>query len=234
MERVILKLSGQALSSNGQGLSISKIHEIALEIKELKNLPTSIGIVCGAGNMWRGRDSQSNHMDRVLADNIGMLGTVMNALAIQNALEEIGLKAVTLSATKMDGICRLYSRDICNEYLEKDYIVIFAGGIGNPYFSTDTTAVLRALEIHASTILMAKNGTDGVYDADPNVDEKAHKYQTLTYTEIIDKDLKVMDLTAAILASTNDVKTIVFDMNHKGNIKNALLTPSVGTIISND
>ncbi len=234
MERVILKLSGQALSSNGQGLSTSKIHEIALEIKELKNLPTSIGIVCGAGNMWRGRDSQSNHMDRVLADNIGMLGTVMNALAIQNALEEIGLKAVTLSATKMDGICRLYSRDICNEYLEKDYIVIFAGGIGNPYFSTDTTAVLRALEIHASTILMAKNGTDGVYDADPNVDEKAHKYQTLTYTEIIDKDLKVMDLTAAILASTNDVKTIVFDMNHKGNIKNALLTPSVGTIISND
>ena len=104
MERVILKLSGQALSSNGQGLSTSKIHEIALEIKELKNLPTSIGIVCGAGNMWRGRDSQSNHMDRVLADNIGMLGTVMNALAIQNALEEIGLKAVTLSATKMDGI----------------------------------------------------------------------------------------------------------------------------------
>ena len=180
MERIILKLSGQALSDNGTGISAKKIEAVVAEIKELASTDVQIGIVCGAGNMWRGRDAKSNNMDRCLADSIGMLGTVMNSLAVENGLKNAGLKAITLSAVPMPSLVTSYTRNAAVEYLEKGYIVIFAGGTGNPYFSTDTAAALRASEIGAKKILMAKNGTDGVYDSDPRKNPNAKRYIRLT------------------------------------------------------
>ena len=149
MERIILKLSGQALSESGTGICAKKIEAVVNEIKELASTDVQIGIVCGAGNMWRGRDAETNNMERSLADSIGMLGTVMNSLAVENGLRNAGLKAVTLSAVPMPSLVNSYTRNLALEYLEKGYIVIFAGGTGNPYFSTDTAAALRASEIGA-------------------------------------------------------------------------------------
>lgn len=233
MERIILKLSGQALSDNGTGISAKKIEAVVAEIKELASTDVQIGIVCGAGNMWRGRDAKSNNMDRCLADSIGMLGTVMNSLAVENGLKNAGLKAITLSAVPMPSLVTSYTRNAAVEYLEKGYIVIFAGGTGNPYFSTDTAAALRASEIGAKKILMAKNGTDGVYDSDPRKNPNAKRYIRLTYQQILNEKLEVMDLTAASLCSDNDIDAVVFDMNKSGNIKQIMIDPSIGTIVSN-
>ena len=233
MERIILKLSGQALSDNGTGISAKKIEAVAAEIKELASTDVQIGIVCGAGNMWRGRDAESNNMDRCLADSIGMLGTVMNSLAVENGLKNAGLKAITLSAVPMPSLVTSYTRNAAVEYLEKGYIVIFAGGTGNPYFSTDTAAALRASEIGAKKILMAKNGTDGVYDSDPRKNPNAKRYIRLTYQQLLNEKLEVMDLTAASLCSDNDIDAVVFDMNKSGNIKQIMIDPSIGTIVSN-
>lgn len=233
MERIILKLSGQALSDNGTGISAKKIEAVVAEIKELASTDVQIGIVCGAGNMWRGRDAESNNMDRCLADSIGMLGTVMNSLAVENGLKNAGLKAITLSAVPMPSLVTSYTRNAAVEYLEKGYIVIFAGGTGNPYFSTDTAAALRASEIGAKKILMAKNGTDGVYDSDPRKNPNAKRYIRLTYQQILNEKLEVMDLTAASLCSDNDIDAVVFDMNKSGNIKQIMIDPSIGTIVSN-
>ena len=233
MERIILKLSGQALSDNGTGISAKKIEAVAAEIKELASTDVQIGIVCGAGNMWRGRDAESNNMDRCLADSIGMLGTVMNSLAVENGLKNAGLKAITLSAVPMPSLVTSYKRNAAVEYLEKGYIVIFAGGTGNPYFSTDTAAALRASEIGAKKILMAKNGTDGVYDSDPRKNPNAKRYIRLTYQQLLNEKLEVMDLTAASLCSDNDIDAVVFDMNKSGNIKQIMIDPSIGTIVSN-
>ncbi len=233
MERIILKLSGQALSDNGTGISAKKIEAVAAEIKELASTDVQIGIVCGAGNMWRGRDAESNNMDRCLADSIGMLGTVMNSLAVENGLKNAGLKAITLSAVPMPSLVTSYTRNAAVEYLEKGYIVIFAGGTGNPYFSTDTAAALRASEIGAKKILMAKNGTDGVYDSDPRKNPNAKRYIRLTYQQMLNEKLEVMDLTAASLCSDNDIDAVVFDMNKSGNIKQIMIDPSIGTIVSN-
>lgn len=233
MERIILKLSGQALSDNGTGISAKKIETVVKEIKELANTDVQIGIVCGAGNMWRGRDAESNNMERSLADSIGMLGTIMNSLAVENGLKNAGLKAITLSAVPMPSLVKSYTRGDAVEYLEKGYIVIFAGGTGNPYFSTDTAAALRASEIGAKKILMAKNGTDGVYDSDPRKNPNAKRYTHLTYQQILSEKLEVMDLTAASLCGDNDIDTVVFDMNKGGNIKQIMIDPSIGTIVSN-
>ena len=233
MERIILKLSGQALSDNGTGISAKKIEAVVAEIKELASTDVQIGIVCGAGNMWRGRDAESNNMDRCLADSIGMLGTVMNSLAVENGLKNAGLKAITLSAVPMPSLVTSYTRNAAVEYLEKGYIVIFAGGTGNPYFSTDTAAALRASEIGAKKILMAKNGTDGVYDSDPRKNPNAKRYIRLTYQQLLNEKLEVMDLTAASLCSDNDIDAVVFDMNKSGNIKQIMIDPSIGTIVSN-
>lgn len=233
MERIILKLSGQALSDNGTGISAKKIETVVKEIKELANTDVQIGIVCGAGNMWRGRDAESNNMERSLADSIGMLGTIMNSLAVENGLKNAGLKAITLSAVPMPSLVKSYTRGDAVEYLEKGYIVIFAGGTGNPYFSTDTAAALRASEIGAKKILMAKNGTDGVYDSDPRKNPNAKRYTHLTYQQILNEKLEVMDLTAASLCGDNDIDTVVFDMNKSGNIKKIMIDPSIGTIVSN-
>lgn len=233
MERIILKLSGQALSDNGTGISAKKIETVVKEIKELASTDVQIGIVCGAGNMWRGRDAESNNMERSLADSIGMLGTIMNSLAVENGLKNAGLKAITLSAVPMPSLVKSYTRGDAVEYLEKGYIVIFAGGTGNPYFSTDTAAALRASEIGAKKILMAKNGTDGVYDSDPRKNPNAKRYTHLTYQQILNEKLEVMDLTAASLCCDNDIDTVVFDMNKGGNIKQIMIDPSIGTIVSN-
>ncbi len=233
MERVLLKLSGQALSTNGIGLDNEKVHNVALEIKKLYEANVTIGIVCGGGNFWRGRDAFDNHMDRSVADNIGMLGTVMNALALSDGLNQLGLKSVVLSSLSMPQVAMTYSKQTCDEYLEKNYIVIFAGGTGNPYFSTDTCAALRALQMGAKKILMAKNGVDGVYNADPSKDKNAKRYETLTYDEMINKNLKVVDLASALLCKENNLTTIVFDMNVKGNIVKVLNNPNIGTIVKN-
>ena len=233
MERIILKLSGQALSDNGTGISAKKIETVVKEIKELSTADVQIGIVCGAGNMWRGRDAESNNMDRCLADSIGMLGTIMNSLAVENGLKNAGLNAITLSAVPMPSLVASYTRSAAVEYLEKGYIVIFAGGTGNPYFSTDTAAALRASEIGAKKILMAKNGTDGVYNSDPRKNPNAKRYEKLTYQQILNDKLEVMDLTAASLCNDNNIDTVVFDMNKSGNIKRIMIEPSIGTIVTN-
>ena len=233
MERIILKLSGQALSDSGTGISAKKIETVVNEIKELSTADVQIGIVCGAGNMWRGRDAESNNMDRCLADSIGMLGTIMNSLAVENGLKNAGLKAITLSAVPMPSLVTSYTRNVAVEYLEQGYIVIFAGGTGNPYFSTDTAAALRASEIGAKKILMAKNGTDGVYDSDPRKNPNAVRYEKLTYQQILNDKLEVMDLTAASLCNDNNIDTVVFDMNKSGNIKRIMIEPSIGTIVTN-
>lgn len=232
MERVILKLSGQALSDNGTGISSKKIAAVSEEIKELSTLGVQIAIVVGAGNMWRGRDAESNNMDRCIADSIGMLGTCMNALAVENGLKNAGLKAITLSAVPMPSLIKSYTRNDAIQYLENGYIVIFAGGTGNPYFSTDTLAALRALEIGSKKILMAKNGTDGVYDSDPRKNPNAKRYVKLTYQEMLSKQLEVMDLTATSMCSNNDIEVVIFDMNKSGNIKKIMIEPSIGTIVS--
>lgn len=233
MERIILKLSGQALSELGTGICAKKIEAVVKEIKELASTNVQIGIVCGAGNMWRGRDAETNNMDRCLADSIGMLGTVMNSLAVENGLRNAGLNAITFSAVPMPSLVKSYTRGDAVEYLEKGYIVIFAGGTGNPYFSTDTAAALRASEIGAKKILMAKNGTDGVYDSDPRKNPNAKRYTHLTYQQMLNEKLEVMDLTAASLCSDNDIDVVVFDMNKSGNIKQIMIDPSIGTIVSN-
>ena len=233
MERIILKLSGQALSDNGTGISAKKIETVVKEIKELATADVQIGIVCGAGNMWRGRDAESNNMDRCLADSIGMLGTIMNSLAVENGLKNAGLKAITLSAVPMPSLVTSYTRNGAVEYLEKGYIVIFTGGTGNPYFSTDTAAALRASEIGAKKILMAKNGTDGVYDSDPRKNPNAKRFEKLTYQQILNDKLEVMDLTAASLCNDNNIDTVVFDMNKSGNIKRIMIEPNIGTIVTN-
>lgn len=232
MKRVLLKLSGQALSINGIGICATKIDEVALEIKELYDTGVEIAIVCGAGNMWRGRDAADNHMDRCLADSIGMLGTVMNSLALENSLKRHSMKVVTLSAIPMPSIVESYTKREAVKYLENGYVVIFAGGTGSPYFSTDTCAALRACEVGCECILMAKNGTDGVYNDDPRKNPNALRYSKLTYSEMLDKHLGVMDSTAASLCQDNNISAIVFDMNKSGNIKKIIDSPSIGTIVT--
>lgn len=229
MERVVLKLSGQALSSDGRGIDVKKIDEVVNEVIALKNKGYQIGIVCGAGNFWRGRDAEG--MSRVSADNIGMLGTVMNALALQESLIRQGQKAIVFSAISMPQVAQTFSATTCNEYLDNGYIALFAGGTGNPYFSTDTCAALRAGQIGAHKILMAKTGVDGVYDDDPRKNPKAKRFIKLTYDEMLKRNLGVMDLTAAILCQDNDIKTVVFDMNVKGNITKIVENENIGTIV---
>ena len=231
MERVILKLSGQALSDNGTGISPKKIAAVSEEIKELSTLGVQIAIVVGAGNMWRGRDAESNNMDRCIADSIGMLGTCMNALAVENGLKNAGLKAITLSAVPMPSLIKSYTRNDAIQYLENGYIVIFAGGTGNPYFSTDTLAALRALEIGSKKILMAKNGTDGVYDSDPRKNPNAKKYDQLTYMDIINKRLAHMDTTAVTTCMENNIPIITFALDEPNSIVKAAMGEKIGTYI---
>ncbi len=232
MKRIILKLSGEALSENGVGICAANVKKIAKEVKDLYDQNVEMGIVCGAGNIWRGRDAKENGMERASADYMGMLGTILNSLALANALESLGLKTRTMSALQVSNVVEPYNRRNAMESLSRGEILIFAGGTGHPFFSTDTTSALRAAEINAELILMAKNGTDGVYNDDPRTNPSAKKYTQMTFDDITNQHLKVMDSTAATLCSENNINIIVFDMNVSGNIAKAINHPEIGTLIT--
>ncbi len=234
MKRIIVKLSGEAFAGgNGAGINASAVKDIAKEIESLVNLEYQVGIIIGAGNIWRGRDAAENGMERASADYMGMLGTILNSLALQNALEALGIETRTMTAIAIPSVAEPYLRRKAIHHLETNKVVIFGGGTGNPFFSTDSAAALRAAEVGAKTILMAKNGCDGVYDSDPRHNPNAKKFLNITYQELIEKELQVMDLTAATLCKENNIKTIVFDMNVKGNVAKVLEHPEIGTIIEN-
>lgn len=234
MRRIILKISGEALSDGNKNISIEKVNSIAKEIKALHDLNiVDIGIICGAGNIWRGRDAMENGMDRTNADYMGMLGTILNCMALQNSLEKLGLQTRVLTSLSIPQIAEPYIRRKADSHMNKGIICIFGGGTGNPYFSTDTTAALRASELNCDTILMAKNGTDGVYDKDPRKFKDAKRYTKLSHAEVINKKLQVMDLTAATLCMENNIDILVFDMNKAGNIAKAIQDPSIGTLVTN-
>jgi len=232
-KRIILKLSGEAMAGNdGFGIDAHKVAEIAAEIKEAHDTGVEIAIIVGGGNIWRGKTASEMGMERSSADYMGMLATVMNALALQNALEACGVHTRTQTSIHMNQVAEPYIRRKAVRHLEKNRIVIFGGGTGNPYFSTDTTASLRAAEINADAILMAKNGVDGVYNDDPRTNPDATRYETLTYLEMLNKGLQVMDSTAASLCMDNDIDLMVFNMNKPGNIKKAVAGEKIGTIVS--
>ena len=197
-----------------------------------KDLGVEIAIVCGGGNIWRGVTGAQMGMERSSADYMGMLATVMNGLAVQNALEQLGIQTRLLSAIEMRQIAEPYIRRRAVRHLEKGRIVIFGAGTGSPYFTTDTTAALRAAEINADVILMAKNGVDGVYSADPKLDESAVKFDEISYSDVLAKDLKVMDQTAITLCKDNDIDLCVFNMQEDGNIAKACDGQKIGTTIS--
>ena len=229
-KRVMLKISGEALSgTNGFGFDFDTISRIAKEVKEIVDMDIEVGLVVGGGNIWRGRSSEG--MDRTTADHMGMLATCINALALQDALEGIGVKTRVQTAIEMKEIAEPFIRRRAVRHLEKGRVVIVGAGSGNPYFSTDTAAALRAAEIEADVILLAKN-VDGVYDKDPNKFSDAKKYDTLTYMEVIEQELQVMDTTATTLCMDNNIPILVFGIEADGNIKRAMLGENIGTIVS--
>jgi len=233
-KRIIIKLSGEALiGKDNKAIDPLRVKEIAEEVKLAYDLGgLEIGIVVGGGNIWRGKVASEMGMDRSSADYMGMIATILNALALQNALEGIGIETRTMTSIAIPQVAEPYLRRKAISQLEKGVIVIFGGGTGNPYFSTDTTSALRAAEIGADVILMAKNGTDGVYNKDPRKNKDAIKYDTITHSEVLDLGLQVMDSTAAALCRDNNISIIVFDMNEKGNIKKAASGIKIGTTIN--
>ena len=232
-KRVLIKISGEALAGDKHfGLNFDVIGPVCDVIKKCSEEGCEIGIVVGGGNMWRGEAGAAMGMERAQADYIGMLGTVMNALALQDNLESVGVPTRVQTAIEMRQVAEPYIRRKAVRHLEKGRIVIFAAGTGSPYFSTDTTAALRASEINADVILMAKNGVDGVYSADPRQDENAVKYDNLTHLDIINKGLNVMDTTASSLSMDNDIPLVVFNMNKHGNIKKVVVGENIGTTVT--
>ena len=233
--RIVLKLSGEALAGEqGFGINPDAVEGFAKEIAELsKNTDLEIAIVVGGGNLWRGEPAAEAGMDRVQADYTGMLGTVMNALVMADSLKQLGVDTRVQTAIAMQSVAEPYIRGRALRHLEKGRIVIFGAGIGSPYFSTDTTAALRAAEIEADAILMAKNGVDGVYNADPKKDANAVKFNELTHREVISRGLKIMDATASTLSMDNDIDLVVFNMNEPGNIKRVVFGEPIGTTVSN-
>lgn len=232
-KRIILKLSGEALAGDqGFGINPVVVEEIAKEIAELaRTTDLQIAIVVGGGNIWRGLAGSAKGMDRASADYMGMIATVMNSLALQDALENAGAATRVQTAIAMQEVAEPYIRRRAIRHLEKGRIVIFAAGTGNPYFSTDTTAALRAAEIEADAILMAKKFADGVYDSDPRTNPDAKKFDELTYMEVISRELKVMDATSTTLCKDNNIPIVVFSMDIPGNITRAAKGEVVGTIV---
>lgn len=231
-KRIVLKISGEAIAGEGGfGINPATIQTIAAEIKEAHELGVELSIVVGGGNIWRGKTGETMGMDRAQADYIGMLATVMNGLALQDGLENLGVPTRVQTAINMSEVAEPYIRRRAIRHLQKGRVVIFTGGTGSPYFSTDTTAALRAAEINADVIMMAKNNVDGVYSADPNIDETAVKYDELTYLDIINESLQVMDVTASSLSMDNEIPLVVFKFNEKGNIKRVILGEKIGTNI---
>ena len=225
-KRVMLKISGEALSgANGFGFDFEVVGRIAREV----DMGVEVGLVVGGGNIWRGRTGEG--MDRTTADHMGMLATCINALALQDALEGIGVMTRVQTAIEMKEIAEPFIRRRAVRHLEKGRVVIFGAGSGNPYFSTDTAAALRAAEIEADVILLAKN-VDGVYDKDPNKFADAKKYDKLTYMEVIEQGLQVMDTTATTLCMDNNIPILVFGISEEGNIKKVMEGQKIGTIVS--
>ncbi len=231
-KRVILKLSGEALREPGSKDNISPeiVERVAKEIKQALDSGVEIGVVCGGGNFWRGASASARGMDRPTADYVGMLATVMNALALQSALEEEGVQCVVQSAIEMRNVAEPYIRRKANRHLSEGSVVIFAAGTGSPFFSTDTTSALRASEMNADAIMKATM-VDGVYDSDPKKNPEAVRFETVTFQECLTQNLAVMDSTAFTLCMDNDIPIIVFDIGGKGNITSALAGDDIGTII---
>jgi uridylate kinase len=231
-KRVVLKLSGEALAGEkGFGINPTVIKSVANQVKELADLGVEVAVVVGGGNIWRGKIGEEMGMDRANADYMGMLATVMNSLALQDSLEQEGVETRVQTSIEMRQVAEPYIRRRAIRHLEKKRVVIFAAGTGNPYFSTDTTAALRAAEIEADVILMAKNNVDGVYSADPRLDANAIKYDELSYLDVLKEGLAVMDSTASSLCMDNDIPLIVFSIMENGNIKRAVLGETIGTIV---
>ena len=227
--RVLLKISGEALAGEQRfGVNEEMTKKVAKQVKEIHDLGVEVAIVVGGGNFWRGRTSKD--MDRATADYMGMLATVMNSLALQDALLAVGVKARVQTAIEMTEIAEPYARRKALAHLEQGSVVIFGAGTGSPFFSTDTTAALRAAEMDVDAILLAKN-VDAVYDKDPAVHADAKKFSRLTHMEVVEKDLKVMDLTAATLCKDNNIKIHVFGIAEDGNVMRAVLGEDIGTII---
>ncbi|MEK6598731.1 MAG: UMP kinase [Deltaproteobacteria bacterium] len=230
-KRILLKLSGEALmGSQNYGLDVNVIEGISKEIKNVRDLGVEVAIVIGGGNIFRGIAASANGMDRATADYMGMLATVINALALQDALEKKGVYTRVMSAIEMKEVAEIYIRRRAVRHLEKGRVIIFAAGTGNPYFTTDTAASLRAIEIHADVILKGTK-VDGVYDRDPVKDKRAKKYDELTYIDVLKKGLKVMDTTAISLCMDNKLPIIVFNLKIKGNIEKIVKGAKSGTIV---
>ncbi|MBQ6899546.1 MAG: UMP kinase [Firmicutes bacterium] len=228
-KRVLLKISGEALAGEQRfGINEDMTRKVAQEIKQIHDLGVEVAIVVGGGNFWRGRSSQD--MDRATADYIGMLATVMNSLALQEALLAAGVSAKVQTAIEMREVAEPYARRKALNHLDNGDVVIFGAGTGSPFFSTDTTAALRAAEMNADVILLAKN-VDGVYDSDPNVNPDAVKFDELTHMEVLERDLKVMDLTAATLCKDNNICIHVFALAEEGNVLKAIAGEKIGTVI---
>lgn len=231
-KRILLKLSGEALAGKeGYGIDTAILSKIAEDVKEIHGMGIEVGIVLGGGNIFRGLAAASKGMDRAQADYMGMLATVMNSLALQDALEQIGVFTRVQSAIAIQEMAETYIRRRAIRHIEKKRVVIFASGIGNPYFSTDTAASLRAMEIGAEVILKATK-VDGVYDSDPMKNKNATMYRSLSYLQVLKDDLKVMDSTAISLCMDNDLPIIVFNLGTPGSIKDVVVGKPVGTLVS--
>jgi len=231
-KRVVLKLSGEALAGpRGFGIDADKVAQITLELAEVHALGAEVAIVVGGGNFFRGIEEQAREMDRVSADNMGMLSTVINAIALQDALEKRGVQCRVMTAVFMNQIAEPYIRRRATRHLEKGRVVIFAAGTGNPFFSTDTAASLRAMEIKADVLLKATK-VDGIYNADPVLVKDAVKYDEITYMEIVKQGLKVMDLTSVTLCKDNDMPMIIFNLNQPGNIRRVIQGEKVGSLVT--
>ena len=231
-KRVLLKLSGEALSGEGKLLNQDVLARLDKELKQIQEQGVQLAIVVGGGNIIRGKEMAELGVKRTQGDYMGMLGTVINALAVQNALEQIGVQTRVQTAVEMQKVAEPFILRRAVRHLEKGRIVIFGAGTGSPYFSTDTTAALRASEIDADVILMAKNGVDGVYDSDPKKNPDAKKYDKLNYMDVLNEGLQVMDSTAISMCMDNDIDLVVFNMNEPGNIVKAVNQQVNGTLIT--
>lgn len=232
-KRILLKISGESLAGDkNYGISTTMLQYYAEEIKTVHNQKVQIAVVIGGGNIFRGLQGADKGFDRIQGDYMGMLATVINSMALQSQLQEIGMKAVVLSGLAIDPICEKMSSQKAIHYLESGYIVIISGGTGNPFFTTDSSGALRAVEIKAD-ILLKGTRVDGVYDLDPEKHKNAVKYESITFNDAYDKGLHIMDLTAFTLCRENNLPVIVFDMNKKGNLNKLITGEKIGTLIHN-
>ena len=236
--RILLKVSGEALgqktqAGDGFGLDFKKINEVCTSIKACVDMGVQVGLVIGGGNFWRGIKNGDGKMQRSHADAMGMLATVMNAIAVADALGEHGMDARVLTAVEMNKFAEYFTRDLANRYLNEGKVVLFAAGTGNPYFSTDTGAVLRGVDIEADAVLMAKN-IDGIYSADPHKDPTAVKYDALTYAQVLEKGLKATDVTAMALAMDNNMPMVCFGLAEENSIVRVVRGEKIGTTVTNE